>query len=616
MTTRIASIGSCFRFGLLLLLPLATPQICFADLDTCVAASLEWKVDSADEVYLATVVEDKLAKHGMRFQANETLKSDRPLEAFPHDSVERCRLRNVLQPQSDRNRLGTRWILFVRGSGDSARVSGAISLSNPLESWTLAAITAEGKGDSRVLDVAETVVEKVRARIAKRVPLPGGCDPDVTELQLFGHPRDNLPVARWFGANLLEIDIRIWDSHVGDAPDHDMLVTHLLVPLDVPQGEANGLLTRKDFDQHSINHLPAAVKNGIREDKPSSNSSELLGTWKTERNDHWLTVTLQPQGTMLFRMQAKQGREVPRLHARSDRQTCFGSGYWHRQGDALELIATHLILGAAKEWNACRHRLIHGELASTTATRLEWTEGTRLVRLREPLRAHDYPHAHPWYILYKGWGKERVWTSAHVTIADSAEMSGRPLQHLLMVRDMRRSPPLPFAPEPVEPKSVRVTLGDEGFDPRITLMRAGDTLEFTATGDQFPTDHAIAISFFRNSPRGFCPPLQPPLIYQRTIPLPEPALLPIRCVIHEEERGYLSISDHPFATVTRKDGYGALKGWPIGKQTVRLTHPDYDLREAEVWLDGQRAIFEKGRLEIDIDLRVMELKVIGAKAIR
>jgi hypothetical protein len=41
---------------------------CRADLYTTGAASLEWKVDSADEVYLAEIDEDADAKYGLSFK--------------------------------------------------------------------------------------------------------------------------------------------------------------------------------------------------------------------------------------------------------------------------------------------------------------------------------------------------------------------------------------------------------------------------------------------------------------------------------------------------------------------------------------------------------------------
>jgi hypothetical protein len=108
---------------------------CRADLYTSGAASLEWKVDSADEVYLAEIVEDADAKHGLRFQPLEVLMADREMVSFPHATVHQCQLGRCLDPLSPFSETGDRWLIFVRGDDNNARVSGAISLTHPTADW-------------------------------------------------------------------------------------------------------------------------------------------------------------------------------------------------------------------------------------------------------------------------------------------------------------------------------------------------------------------------------------------------------------------------------------------------------------------------------------------------
>jgi hypothetical protein len=109
------------------------------------------------------------------------------------------------------------------------------------------------------------------------------------------------------------------------------------------------------------------------------------------------------------------------------------------------------------------------------------------------------------------------------------------------------------------------------------------------------------------------PRLEPPLIYQETVARGEPGLVHIECNIHGGEHGYVAVTEHGNIAVTNNEGYARLSEWPIGRQRLVLTHPDYDLREAEVWADGEK--LEKKGVALFLDIRDanVELLITGVK---
>ena len=181
-----------------------------ADLYTGGAASLEWKVDSADEVYLAEIIEDGESRFGYRFEPLQTLKAGRELGTFPHKTIYNCDLGRALRYRPSEEKKGSRWLLFVRGNGDQARVSACINLTYPTASWGSAAISGFGKGNARVLRDPQIIIERVEQRIRLAQSLPVDCIPDLTD-QLYAKRTQHIPLAAWFGGKLLDTDIMLWD---------------------------------------------------------------------------------------------------------------------------------------------------------------------------------------------------------------------------------------------------------------------------------------------------------------------------------------------------------------------------------------------------------------------
>jgi hypothetical protein len=585
-----------------------------ADLYTTNAASLEWKVDSADEVYLAEVVEDADAKFGLRFRILESWKAKRELITFPHETVHRCQLGRCLDPHSPFAAIGNRWLIFVRGDGDQARVSGAISLSHPTADWTFAAISGFGNGEDRVLTKSEEIIDRVKQRIVLDRPLPIDCDPDLTD-HLIGGRLSEIPLGSWLGGKLLNVSIMRWDESNEFGNDHDMLVSCLLVPPDVPRGEASGQLSTADVHETELIYLNSSSGEFFRHGNPEQNNSSLIGAWQCALPDRTLTITFHHRLTCLYLMEIKDQAENSYLTSNGGR--VFGAGTWTVHQGVLNLRKNRQVEG---RWHRGRSWMRHGEddlprgrIVSESETEFQLADGTKFVRHNEPVTAYDHPHDHPWYIISSGWGLHRVRTTVQATFTEPGQSEPKPFNDLVLMWRERGSTPVHGPPRPITPQTVRTMLGDQGFEPRITVLRAGDTFEIEATGSRPIGDHNINLAWVNNGQRGFAPRLDPPLIYQETVARGEPTLMHIACNIHDDERGYLAVTEHGNVAVTNESGFTTLSDWPIGEQRLTLIHPDYDLRDAKVWADGSEIEKKGSTIQISIGQDNIRLRFSGVK---
>ncbi|TWT66603.1 hypothetical protein [Allorhodopirellula solitaria] len=87
----------------------------------------------------------------------------------------------------------------------------------------------------------------------------------------------------------------------------------------------------------------------------------------------------------------------------------------------------------------------------------------------------------------------------------------------------------------------------------------------------------------------------------------------IKCNIHDDERGYLAVTDHGNIAVTDEGGYARLLHWPIGRQRLVIQHPDYDFHDAEVWADGEKLEKKGAALFLDIRDADIDLRITGVK---
>src|SRR6266404_2661773 len=68
------------------------------------------------------------------------------------------------------------------------------------------------------------------------------------------------------------------------------------------------------------------------------------------------------------------------------------------------------------------------------------------------------------------------------------------------------------------------------------------------------------------------PPAQPALVNEKSFPTPE-VMVRFKCDVHPWMFAYVGVLDHPYYTVTGKDGTFKISGLPNGKYTVEAYHP-------------------------------------------
>lgn len=569
----------------------STLSHCRADLYADTVASLEWKVDSADEVFLASVIQAPTDSNQLKFKPTTSLKSNWSLESFPHESVRHCQLGPAFEAKGKQKLLGSEWIIFVRGDEQESRIAGAINLTQPTARSLTAAITVTADGNCVVLTDPSKIINRVKRRIELDRDLPIDCDPDLTD-QLFSHRLSGKPLGMWFGAKLIDASIETWDSPNENGDDFDTLITGLLVPLDIPESP-----TGKDLRIDNLHELDTVLMSPstakfFRNGDPKTNDSSLVGTWKAELKDFDLIITLQPRYTFLVLLEQKPDVEIELLKERGG--WIFGAGTWSAGADRLKLSFSNHVENRwqrGHSWSAGfpgPAPFTAGKFTTLNDNEIQFDDGTKFVRQSDRLKVHDYPHEHPWYRISEGWGMHRSshWIRVYSVSEDGAKRET--LQDLVFRRRTRGNPRLQGAPRPSRPEVVKIELTDQGFVPRVGKLRAGDVLEIEAKDSRPIVDHNINISWINNSFRGFHDRLQAPLIYRRVVEEEEPVLIPIRCNIHDDECGYFVVTEDGNIAISDANGDAKLLDWPIGEQRVRIEHPDYDLREAELFLNGKK----------------------------
>ena len=255
--------------AVLIVLHYQAGSVC-ADLYTATVLSVEWLVDSSDEIYHVEIVKG-VGDSDFEIQVKSALKGNLSLEKFlelvPSDnqqwkpeSVYRTYYTKNTRPPSHRITfwfgerqsmspscrvaVGDEWLLFARSSkaGDAVRpyLFYAMNLTRPRANSGVAAITANGKEISS----KDVVWSFVRNRIALKRGVPAGCNREVidrwgvmedwvTEKRLeysyLLRPED---AAALQGGFLVKIENWYWDNpQPGDA-EEDLLIVGVVVPAD------------------------------------------------------------------------------------------------------------------------------------------------------------------------------------------------------------------------------------------------------------------------------------------------------------------------------------------------------------------------------------------------
>lgn len=234
---------------------LPSTRLAYGDLQTANVFSLEWLVDSSDEIHLVQIAPlgadgqltvkplRALKTHGERLRLG-TPSAD--LASTLQGYVQTRRWQG--RPSGIRPTENEEWILFMRGKYThsfiwSRNVFYGINLTQPLKSYLTAAIPREGKP----LADRDTIVGAVEARVHLNRQLPPHADREATEkLRLGGNQRNPEDYSSSYlkthlGGTLVRIDCDYWDTWLDwalvplEPEDHAQLLEAARKEVDSPQ---------------------------------------------------------------------------------------------------------------------------------------------------------------------------------------------------------------------------------------------------------------------------------------------------------------------------------------------------------------------------------------------
>jgi plastocyanin len=108
------------------------------------------------------------------------------------------------------------------------------------------------------------------------------------------------------------------------------------------------------------------------------------------------------------------------------------------------------------------------------------------------------------------------------------------------------------------------------FEPRVTLARVGDTLEVKNSS---PVNHNFNYTSNNNGAEN--PNIPPGGSYKMKEPLKfEPRYFKFSCSVHPWMGGIIQVFDHPYYTLTDKDGKYEIKNAPAGKFRIVYYHEE------------------------------------------
>ena len=362
---------------------LASARLTYGDLQTANVFSLEWLVDSSDEIHLVQIVpldaNGQLAVKPLRALKThrERLRLGTPsadLASTLQGYVETRRWKG--RPSEMRPSENEEWILFMRGkyTGSfiwSRNVFYGINLTQPLKSYMTAAIPREGKP----LADRDTIVGAVEARVQLNRQLPPLADREATEkLRLGGDlwspmmqsSRAEGQSSTWLkahlGGTLVRIDCDYWDTWLDwalvpvEPEDHVQLLEAARQEADSTQRSKfrNPILALVNFPGEETQ----ACLQDIRAGRPSHTArmsaglvlhffiyhleptdplnQKLLGRWRLEGLNEIIDLTFTRDQTFVATAFSR-----PREKHEESQHLWDGQGYWIVRDGELSITRTH-----------------------------------------------------------------------------------------------------------------------------------------------------------------------------------------------------------------------------------------------------------------------------------
>jgi|GEM_PF-6105554 len=351
------------------------------DLYTDGVLSLDWRVDSADEI------------HHVRFVIPETPDGAyvEPIKVYkPRSGKTALDLEDLARLRPAETKRPSERILFINLDEDNKPiVVRRINLDNPMDYYRTAAFTTEGKP----IRERDAILKAVEARVQLGRKLPPNCHPFVIadllkytgDRQHHAPPTDPFegknPLAYYIGGKLVKIDCNDWDyDYVGpDCPDtwicvmvlpiepedHERLIAAALkgnTPKGTPQychpvaclvnfpGEkteaclreiANDRSPDRTHDARTAWHVLSYFHYRTKTDDPLS--EKLVGRWRLNGRRERIDIQLAADGS--FTAEAADFDQHPYTRE-NPRRTWQGKGYWVVRDGKMSLMRTD-----GKYWN-------------------------------------------------------------------------------------------------------------------------------------------------------------------------------------------------------------------------------------------------------------------------
>jgi hypothetical protein len=156
-----------------------------------------------------------------------------------------------------------------------------------------------------------------------------------------------------------------------------------------------------------------------------------------------------------------------------------------------------------------------------------------------------------------------------------------------------------------------VKLDNKGcmFEPHITVVRVGQTLEVMSSDPVGHNTNIALLSFNQTIPSNGAPT---PIKVAQGAAIP----MPVVCNIHPWMKGYILAIDHPYAAVTGDDGTFEIKDIPAGQYEFQFWHESGYLKNVAV-KGGTTDTRGRAKLKIEagktLDLGDIKVKASGLK---
>lgn len=379
----------------------ATALQASADLYTGGELSVEWLVDSSDEIIFIQAQEIETTEQSAGVSVERVLKSQTPsAQKRPNADDQPFRLRKDLKGElrlqikkHDPTRWQnagwkggrtSEWLLFIRNDGVERWVVKGINLTYPTETSRTAAITADGN----ILKQKQKILTHVENRIKQQRKVPDGCVRKFIDnwkshhthhldhagpkwwfedLRLRNVRLTNEVVAQVLGGFSVPVAIEYWDDPEAEDVDEDLHVTFVIVPADsdgkerllksiasstsslafhqlvallnYPGEETDAILEKNANSPRGSSHVAHQLLEYLRYARAPGSpwDNRLLGRWRLEGGNETVHLNFKSDHSCSIDVRPTQSTRNNKFYRPVD-----GKGHWAVHAGKLWISRTHI----------------------------------------------------------------------------------------------------------------------------------------------------------------------------------------------------------------------------------------------------------------------------------